>query len=115
VQQAFRATPRHPQRYLPLAKAGEVRRRLQRMHPENYAGDNNEVLDENNTHPLKIHIDWSSTRPATAMANRSCFRTGDWFRPGLVLPRQRSLTNGNVVAITANSAISLATGAIKSD
>ena len=37
-------------------------------------------MDASTTSPLKIHVDWSNTRPETAMPYTTCFQVGQWFK-----------------------------------
>eukprot|EP01052_Picozoa_sp_SAG31_P030581 SAG31_NODE_3150_length_4617_cov_23.083001_2_plen_195_part_00 len=72
----------HPQSYEPLPTAGQIRRRRRQMQEADTAAipDDAEVMDDSTTDPMRIHVDWSQTRPETAYPHSVCFRLGDWFK-----------------------------------
>eukprot|EP01047_Picozoa_sp_COSAG01_P004750 COSAG01_NODE_158_length_23708_cov_7.921979_8_plen_424_part_00 len=91
-QQAHGGAPTsHPQDYAPLRQvpasqvypgagapaAGTITQH--RRHRRRLQGTTVGVLDEASTVPLKIHVDWSQTDPATAKPYTVCFKVGDWF------------------------------------
>ena len=89
----------HPQRYARLPTAAEEARRQQRRLEEStigYEGSGaEEVLTDESTEPISIHVDFSALYPpgenpdglsaaglSNAVPYTVCFRVGDWFRWG---------------------------------